>query len=128
MMTVSSELCLMLVNYASANDIQTDVILRNAGIKEVILRIALKRIGLDQFGLIWKSVEIKSHDTNFGLNFGYTGYSIKGGGLLASILKNCPKLEVALKKLIRYHDLSGELSQLEMITSENSVSLICKPL
>jgi len=61
------------------------------------------------------------------LNFGISGYSIKGGGILASILKNCPNLGVAIEKLFRYHDLSGELSQFELEQQGSHISIVIKP-
>jgi AraC-like DNA-binding protein len=125
--TASTELCTMLIRYASKIGIDTKAILKKAEIKNSILNNSYERIEIEKFGILWNEILHKSNDPDFGLNFGISGYSIKGGGILASILKNCPTLGIALEKLIRYHDLSGELSQFELVKKGSRVSIIIKP-
>jgi AraC-like DNA-binding protein len=125
--TVSTDLVTMLIKYASKIGINTEKILIQAGIGNSTLSNSYERIELEKFGILWNEVLIASNDPDFGLNYGISGYSIKGGGILASILKNCPNLGVAIEKLFRYHDLSGELSQFELAQQGSHISIIVKP-
>ena len=126
--TVSTELCTMLLRYASKIGIDSEDILNRADIKSSVLSNSYKRIALDKFGFLWNEILQKSNDPDFGLNFGASGYSIKGGGILSSILRNCPTLGIAIEKLIRYHDLSGEVSLFELEKNGNHISIIIKPI
>lgn len=126
--TVSTELCAMLIGYASKIGIDSNDILNSVGIKKPVLSDSYERIALKKYGLLWKQFLHKSNDPDFGLNFGISGYSIKGGGILSSVLKNCPTLRVALEKLIKYHDLSGELSVFELEENGHDISIIINPI
>lgn len=125
--TVSIDLVTMLIGYASKIGVDAENILNRAELKSSNLSNSYERIELEKFGFLWNEVLLASNDPDFGLNFGISGYSIKGGGILASILKNCPTLGVAIEKLIRYHDLSGELSQFELVQQGSQISIIIKP-
>ncbi len=125
--TISAELVTMLIRYASKIGINTENILKQAGIKSSNLSNLYERIELEKFGVLWNEVLLASNDPDFGLNFGISGYSIKGGGILASILKNCPTLGVAIEKLFRYHDLSGEISQFELVQQGGIFQLSLNP-
>lgn len=125
--TVSTDLVTMLIKYASKIGVDPENILMQAGISNSNLSNSYERIELEKFGILWNGVLLASNDPDFGLNFGISGYSITGGGILASILKNCQTLEIAIEKLFRYHDLSGELSQFELVQQGSQISIIIKP-
>ncbi|MFC2104377.1 AraC family transcriptional regulator [Bacteroidota bacterium] len=126
--TVSTELCAMLISYTSKIGVDIEDILKGAGIKSSLLRNSYERIDIVKFSFLWNEILQKSNDPDFGLNFGVSGYFFKGGGILASILKNSQTLGDAIEKLIRYHDLSGEVSLFELEKKGQQVSIIIKPI
>jgi len=126
--TVSAELCLALISYALKVGINTESIIKRLGLSSIMHCNTYERVPFENFGMLWTQIMQETNDVNFGLNYGLSGYSIQGGGILASILKNCSTIGDALEKLVRYHDLNGEMSLFELEKNEKYSSLIVKPI
>lgn len=123
---VSTELCAVLIGFANSIGIETNSLLRKVQLNSELLKDTFDRLELDKFRYLWEEIIEKSNNNNQGLIFG-SGYALRTGGILKTILLNCKDLEEALDKFILYHIINAEINQFELITDGNRISLIITP-
>jgi AraC-like DNA-binding protein len=124
--TVSNELCAVLLRYANSCGIETDDLIEKANLDTALFDETFERTDIEKFKFLWNNIIKRSDDPNFGLRFG-SGYSLRKGGVLATIMLNCKDLEEALNKFINYHILNGEITQFDLVTNDEQVVLFIKP-
>lgn len=124
--TVSTEICALLIGFANSIGIKTNNLLEKVELNTEILKDTFERLEIEKFRFLWEMIIEQSNDSNLGLKFG-SEYAIRTGGILKTIMLNCKDLEEALDKFITYHIINAEVNQFELITSGNSVSLLIKP-
>lgn len=123
---VSTELCAVLVGFANSIGIETDDLLEKVQLNNEHLKDPFNRLELDKFRFLWEEIIEQSDDNNQGLIFG-SGYALRTGGILKTILLNCKDLEEALNKFITYHIINAEINQFELKTDGNRISLFITP-
>jgi AraC-like DNA-binding protein len=108
--TVSSDLIRVLLNYASSTNIPLDEAFGSMNFETKDLENTDSRISIINYLLVWKTVQEKSKDINFGLHYGEETSDLFKGNILCTIMMNCPDIGEAIKKFIRYYCLMSDLT------------------
>jgi AraC-like DNA-binding protein len=101
---------IMLKN-AAGTGMNTQAICETVGLTSQILEDPDARIPLRCMGTIWKEVEFKTKDQDFGLHMGDSMNDYPGGNILFSVMMNCPTVGDALDKFCCYHNLMHDAIQ-----------------
>jgi AraC-like DNA-binding protein len=118
----------ILLQYASSRGIDPSVIWTATGLTLHELDNPDTRIPVERLSLVWRELSRCSGDRDFGLHVGELADRLSTGGVLSSVMMNCPTVGKALEKLAHYHSLATDFVRLRFSREDDTVCCIWEPV
>jgi AraC-like DNA-binding protein len=118
---VSSHLVYALLKYAESLHIDTTSVCQAAGFQSTSHSEPGAQIPADQYYRLWKQITQRAESPNFGLDFARETHQQPVGGVLYTVMFNCPSVGAAMEKLARYHGLATDLIQIRIHQQEGNI-------
>jgi AraC-like DNA-binding protein len=126
--TVSVHLTRGLITHAAKQGMDPEALCRANGLDPALLDDPEARIPARAFRSIWGAVARHSRDEDFGLHLGAGADLFQGGGILYTVMRNCPTLGDAIDRFCRYHGLIADFVMPRLQRQENRATIALEPI
>ncbi len=122
-MSISNIIVEDILSFAEKSGIDVETAFKKFNVNYNRAKQNKKNIDDTIFLQIWESILKASNDPIFGLHLGKSIHDFPGGNLIFHIMRNCPTLGSAIKKLCAYFNVLTDALYLRFIDGENEVAI-----